>query len=119
MAESEEREGRSQVRKGSPEWPSIDEQLVEARAVQGSALEQVIRENQDFEVLDPHEAKDTLDYPVWLRVHWRKAHPEMEYSPDDPSGGYPHALGRIHAWMLGHQDLKREGPDGQDFEKER
>lgn len=72
--------------------------------VHGSALEQLIRDNQDFELLHPSEADDELEYPPWLRVYWRKAHPEATYPPNDPSGGYPLVLERIYAWMRANQD---------------
>ncbi|MDQ6861989.1 MAG: dockerin type I repeat-containing protein [Verrucomicrobiota bacterium] len=42
----------------------------------GSALEQRIRENQDFSVLRDEEKQDKLTLPAQLRVWWRKAHPE-------------------------------------------
>lgn len=90
----------------SPRWPSIDEQLTHAKAAKGTALEGLIRNNQDFHTLRPEEASDTLGLPPWLRVHWRKAHPEGNYSGKDPTGGYPRVLRRMHSWMLSHPDLK-------------
>jgi hypothetical protein len=92
-----------------PVWPSVEQQVADTRATPGTALEQLIRENQDFNVLDEREAEDELPFPPWLRVYWRKAHPEVEYSPDDPSGGYPRTLSRVHAWMLAHPDLPETG----------
>ena len=47
--------------------------------------------------------------PLWLRVWWRKAHPDSKYSADNPTGGYPRALNEILEWMMMHQDLQ-EGP---------
>ena len=91
-----------------PAWPSVEEQLAAAKAVQGSALEKLILDHQDFHLLRPEEAHDTLGFPPWLRVYWRKSHPEGKYSADDPSGGYPRVLNRVHAWMLAHQDLQSE-----------
>src|SRR4051812_35951266 len=70
------------------QWKSIADQMHEARVQPGSALERLVLQNQDFHLLRPEEASDTLPYPPWLRVHWRKAHPEGNYSADDPSGGY-------------------------------
>lgn len=86
------------------QWPSLEEQLVAARAVHGTALEQLIKDNQDFGLLRPEEAHDDLPLPPWLRVHWRKQHPDADYS--GPSGGYPLVLHELFEWMLRHQDLK-------------
>jgi hypothetical protein len=87
--------------------PSVEQQLSDADVTPGSALEQLIRDNQDFELLNEGEADDKLPYPPWLRVYWRKAHPEVEYRADDPSGGYPRVLSRVYAWMLAHQDMPK------------
>jgi hypothetical protein len=35
--------------------------------------------------------------PLWLRVYWRKAHPEMRV--------YPLVLKEVHEWMVSHPDL--------------
>jgi|SRR6185369_4675463 len=86
-------------------WPSFDRQLEADRVVSGSALQRLIQENQDFHLLRPAEASDTIPVPPWLRVLWRKQHPDLEYRADDPTGGYPHVLKEIHEWMLSHQDL--------------
>jgi hypothetical protein len=90
---------------GSPAWPTLDKQLTQARAVPGTALEKLIRQNQDFSILRPAEASDTLPVPLWLRVYWRKGHPEGTYSGDDPTGGYPLVLKEIYEWMSTHQSL--------------
>lgn len=89
-----------------PGWPSFEQQLAAANVTPGSALERLIRDNQDFHLLRPEEAHDNLGHPPWLRVYWRKAHPEGHYSADDPSGGYPLNLKRILGWMLAHHDLR-------------
>jgi hypothetical protein len=86
-------------------WPSLDRQLEVDRVVSGSALQRLIQENQDFQLLRPAEAADAIPVPPWLRVLWRKKHPDMEYRAGDPTGGYPHVLKEIHEWMLSHQDL--------------
>ena len=52
-----------------PVWPSVEQQVADTRATPGSALEQLIRENQDFDVLDEREAEDKLPFPPWLRVY--------------------------------------------------
>ena len=95
------------MNRGSEEgsWPSLEAQLAEADVPRGSALEKLIRENQDFELLHPEERTDDLGVPLWLRVHWRKNHPEQEYRRDDPTGGYPLVLHQVHDWMLAHPDL--------------
>jgi hypothetical protein len=86
-------------------WPSLERQLAQDRIIPGSALETLIRENQDFAMLRATEFRDKSPVPAWLRVWWRKGHPDMAYSPKDPTGGYPHVLKEIHQWMLTHQDL--------------
>ena len=84
----------------------MDQQLRAAKAVHGSRLEQLIRDNQDFKLLHPRESHgDRTGLPLWLRVHWRKNHPEASYSPNDPTGGYPRALKNLHTWMVENQDL--------------
>ena len=86
--------------------PSVDQQLSTARVVHGSRLEQLIRDNQDVNLLHPSESdEDRTGLPLWLRVHWRKNHPEASHSPDDPTGGYPRALKSLYSWMIAHQDL--------------
>src|SRR5216684_277089 len=86
-----------------PVWPTVEKQLAAAKVAPGSALEQLIRNNQDFHMLRPEEAHDQLPFPPWLRVYWRKAHPEMDYS--GPRVGYPLFLKEICKWMLRNQDL--------------
>lgn len=88
-----------------PVWPSTEEQLTRDQIRRGSALERLILENQDFDMLRPEEADDRIGVPLWLRVYWRKQHPELEYRDDDPTGGYPLTLRRVHAWMVANQDL--------------
>ncbi|HEY0512873.1 MAG TPA: sialidase family protein [Thermoanaerobaculia bacterium] len=92
-----------QPRAGS--WPSVDQQLAKSRAGHGTALENLILANQDFGLLRPEEANDKIPVPLWLRVHWRKAHPEGNYSAADPTGGYPHVLKEVAEWMMLHPDL--------------
>ena len=101
--------GASRDRPQRPRWPSLDEQLSSARVRRGSALERLIQDNQDFGMLRPEEATDRLRIPLWLRVYFRKQHPDGDYS--GPGGGYPHLLHDIYEWMITHQDLPR-GEDG-------
>ncbi len=67
-------------------WPSLDRQLDADRVVSGSALQRLIEENQDFHLLRPKEAADEIPVPLWLRVLWRKQHPDLEYRKGDPPG---------------------------------
>jgi hypothetical protein len=94
---------------GRSPFLSLERQLAADHVVPGSALERLIRENQDFRMLRPEEAHDQIPVPAWLRVYWRKGHPELAYSAADPTGGYPLVLKEIHEWMVSHQDLER-GP---------
>ena len=96
---------------GGPSWPSIERQLARDRVVPGSALEALIYENQDFSLLRPGESRDKIGIPLWLRVYWRKAHPEGIYSAQDPTGGYPLVLKEVYEWMRTHQDLRPGIPD--------
>ena len=89
-------------------WPSIEEQLRAGNIRPGSALDQLIRDNQEFEMLRPEEANDRLGLPPWIRVFWRKQHPDGKYF--GPSGGYPLVLERLVEWMLAHQDLPDFNP---------
>jgi len=93
-------------------WPSVQEQLADSHVIPGSALERLILENQDFSVLRSEEATDSLRIPPWLRVLYHKNHPHDQYSPHDPTGGYPLVLNEVWEWMLTHQDLK-PGPGKQ------
>jgi BNR repeat-like domain len=61
-----------------------------------TALERLVAENQDFGLLEPGELRDGPPIPAWLRVAWRKEHPD---------GPYPLILKEVHEWMLAHPDL--------------
>jgi hypothetical protein len=91
-------------------FPSLDDQLSKTHdgfsIKSGTALDQLIRENQNFEMLRASEASDKRGLPSWLRVWWRKSHPEVEYSENDATGGYPLVLKEILEWMYTHQDLQ-------------
>ncbi len=86
-------------------WPSLDQQLKAHRVQPGTALEKLIQANQDFGMLRAGEANDKLPVPLWLRVYWRKGHPEATYSASDPTGGYPLVLKEMAEWMMLHQEL--------------
>ena len=94
-----------------PSWPSPDQQLKASRVQPGSALEKLILNNQDFGMLRAEEAGDKIPVPLWLRVHWRKAHPEGRYAASDPAGGYPLVLKEVAEWMRLHQDLVADEAD--------
>ena len=87
------------------QWPTVEQQLAKDRIRPGSNLEGLVYANQDFEILRPGERNDRIGIPPWLRVWWRKAHPELTYSAGDPTGGYPRVLHEVHEWMVSHQDL--------------
>ena len=87
-------------------WPTLEQQLEKDKVVPGSPLEALVLENQNFGLLRAEERHDSIPVPPWLRVWWRRNHPEGRYLPTDPTGGYPHVLKEIHEWMVNHQDLE-------------
>src|SRR3954449_9804074 len=92
-------------------FPSLDEQLKKTHANPGSELEKLIKKNQDFSKLKDKDADDPI-VPPWLKVYWRKGHPEANYdNANDPTGGYPLVLKEVLEWMMTHQDLKPGNPD--------
>lgn len=88
-----------------PKWPSLDEQLRESNVKKGTELEKLVRNNQELHLLHPKEMNDQAGIPPWLRVYWRKSHPDVSLSSVNPGASYPEALHRLHAWMMAHQDL--------------
>ena len=66
--------------------PTLADQVGQAGAPAGSALEKTIRENQDFELLQPEEFEDGYPVPLWLRVASRKQHPEIPMPAKNPTG---------------------------------
>ena len=91
-------------------WPSLDEQLARDRVPAGSALARLIAQNQDFQLLRSDEVNDKVGVPPWLRVLWRKSHPEGEYSAANPTGGYPLAIKDAYEWLVHHPDLRQGEP---------
>jgi hypothetical protein len=91
-------------------WPTLEEQLKKDKVQPGSELDKLIRKHQDFQMLRDEEGEDKLPVPLWLRVLWRKAHPEGNYTALDPMGGYPLVLKEIHEWMVTHQNLQPGPP---------
>jgi len=79
--------------------------LTAAKATPGSALEKLIKDNQDVHLLEPDEAHDNVGLPLWLRVHWRKAHPDVPHPKVNAGAGYPDVLHTIYTWMLANPDL--------------
>jgi hypothetical protein len=94
-----------------PRWPEIERQLKADRVPSQSPLAALIRDNQDFKALRPEETTDSIPVPPWLRVAWRKAHPDAPAAAGDPTGGYPLALKEVHEWMVTHPDLRPGLPD--------
>ena len=87
-------------------WPSVEEQLSAAKARRGSAFEKFILLNQEFELLRPAERQgDSIGLPPWLRVYWRKLHPDESHAPAGPAGDYPESLNRTEEWMELNQEL--------------
>lgn len=89
------------TRRARRRWPSIEEQLGASNIRRGSALEQLVKDNQNFTLLRPEEAHDDLGFPLWLRVFVRKAHPEIDFGP---KVGYPLIIKEMLGYMLRHQD---------------
>ena len=101
----------AQPPQANAKFPSLDQQLKSAHAKAGSALDKLIRDNQDFGKLKDRDKSDSI-VPPWLKVYWRKGHPEANYdNANDPTGGYPHVLKEVLEWMVSHQDLKPGNPE--------
>ncbi|HKV12994.1 MAG TPA: hypothetical protein VJ725_32935 [Thermoanaerobaculia bacterium] len=90
---------------------STGRQLAADRVPPGSALEALVKTHQDFEKLRPEERREDERVPPWLKVLWRKAHPQGRYTGKDPAGGYPLILKEIHEWMVTHPDLVPGRPE--------
>ncbi len=94
-----------------PKWPTLEEQLRASNVRPGTKLEQLIKDNQDFSVLRPEELHDRIRIPLWLRVQFRKRHPDSTPTPGDPTGGYPLALRDLYNWMIENQDLPAQNAE--------
>jgi hypothetical protein len=87
-------------------WPTVEEQLRHAQVIHGSELEKLVRANQELHLLRPGESDDDgIDIPLWLRVHYRKNHPDQPHAPAGAVGDYPEALENLHGWLKAHQDM--------------
>jgi hypothetical protein len=93
--------------------PSLKEQVNAANAPSGSALARLIESNQDFTLLEPEEFHDDVPLPLWLRVYWRKAHPEIPHPKINLGAGYPDVLYDIFARILAHPDMRWAGVTGE------
>jgi hypothetical protein len=91
-------------------WPSLQQQLDAVKPPRDSNLEKLIKDNQDFDLLHAEEAHDDAGLPLWLRVFWRKNHPDVPHPTVNPGAGYPDVLYNIHTWMLSHPDLPWGSP---------
>ncbi len=80
--------------------PTVAAQIRAAKAPKGSNLETLIRDNQDFDVLNAAELDDEHSLPLWLRVLWRKQHPEVTMPETNPGAAYPEVLSQIHKRMV-------------------
>lgn len=80
--------------------PTLKSQIEHAKAPSGSVLEKMIRENQDFDLLDPQELDDEYSIPLWLRVAYRKQHPELQFPTKNPGAAYPEVLSQIYRRMM-------------------
>ncbi len=100
----------SAQRNNGTKYPSLESQLTQEYkghfVEQDSELAKLIAANQEFDMLRADEFSDKRGLPPWLRVWWRKEHPEVEYNAEDPTKGYPLVLKEILEWMITHQDLK-------------
>ena len=84
--------------------PSVEEQIKQTGAPSGSALAKLIRDNQDFGILHPEELADSYPIPLWLRVLWRKQHPEIPMPAKNPGAAYPEILSQVLKRMVANPD---------------
>ena len=84
--------------------PSVAEQVRKTGAPASSALAKLIRDNQDIELLHPDELNDGYPTPLWLRVVWRKQHPEIAMPATNPGAAYPETLSPIYRRMVANPD---------------
>jgi len=80
--------------------PTVARQIRDARAPSGSVLEKTIRKNQDFDLLATEELDDNHPVPLWLRVAYRKQHPEIPFPSKNPGAAYPEVLSQVYQRMV-------------------
>ena len=85
--------------------PTLTDQIRQSRAPSGSRLEAVIRENQNFEILHPDELDDDYPLPLWLRVFWRKNHPDVQMPDKNPGAAYPEVLSQVYRRMVANPNV--------------
>jgi hypothetical protein len=92
--------------KATRKWPRIEQQVAAAKAASGSKFEAFIRANQETNLLRRGEHNgDGIGLPLWLRVYYRKQHPDEPPAPAGPAGDYPEVLHRLEEWMEVNQEL--------------
>ena len=94
--------------------PSVASQIREAKAPKDSQLEKLIRENQDFDLLASEELDDDYPVPLWLRVVYRKQHPEIVFPAKNPSAVYPEVLSQVYRRMIANPNEAWEGPEAEE-----
>lgn len=76
----------------------------------------MIRDNQDFEMLDASEMDDEYSPPLWLRVAYRKQHPEIAFPEKNPGAVYPEVLSQIYRRMMANPDEPWDRPGAAEAE---
>ena len=89
--------------------PTLTNQIKQAGAPKGSVLEKMIRENQDFDLLAPEEMNDKYSTPLWLRVAFRKQHPELQFPSKNPGAAYPEVLSQVYKRMVANPNEPWDG----------
>ncbi len=90
-------------------WPSAEDQIAQAGVDPDSELAKLIRNNQDFHLLRPEEARHRFPYLRGFGSIGVNSAPKGR-TADDPTGGYPRALYEVYDWLLSHPNLQPEPP---------
>ncbi|MGA7615599.1 MAG: fibronectin type III domain-containing protein, partial [Thermoanaerobaculia bacterium] len=112
---------------GSAHWPTVAQQVAQAGAKHGTALEALIMRYGPEPVLTsklfPQELNDGRNIPYWLRTYWREQHPETRCRIVRLQGGgfdrtyggcYPLVLHEVYEWMQSHQNFDNSRGQGSD-----